>query len=287
MPDHPETYGTATPLTIGDLTFDVRTAGPADGEPVVLLHGFPETSLSWSSVVPRLVDAGLRVVAFDQRGYSPGARPADVAAYATDLLAADVVAVADALGLETFHLVGHDWGSAVAWVVAGTHPDRLRTLTAVPLPHLGAYNAAPRTDPDQQTKASYIGLLRQEGKAEDLLLADGARRLTAMYGDAVPVALAVQYVAHLSEPGALTAALSWYRAMTPALASTPRTQVPTTFVWGELDQAIGRAGAEACGDFVDADYRFVELQGIGHWIPEQAPDSLAEAIVVRTLSRRS
>lgn len=275
-------FESARPVTAGELTFDVRTAGPEDGPPVVLLHGFPQNSLAWAGVASRLADAGRRVIAFDQRGYSPGARPDDVAAYRTELLAEDVIGVADALGLETFDLVGHDWGSAVAWIVAGQHPERLRTLTAVSIPHLGAYNAALRTDADQQARASYIGLLRQAGKAEDLLLADGARRLTAMYGDAVPVSLTTRYVAQLLEPGALTAVLSWYRAMTPELGSIPRTQVPTTFVWGELDQAIGRAPAEACGDYVDADYRFIELGGIGHWIPEQAPDSLAEAILVRT-----
>jgi pimeloyl-ACP methyl ester carboxylesterase len=275
------TYDSTHPVTVGDLTFDVRTVGPQDGPPVILLHGFPETSLSWNQVAPRLAEAGLRVIAFDQRGYSPGARPEGVEAYAADLLADDVIGVADSLGIERFHLVGHDWGSAVSWVVAGRHADRIRTLTAVSLPHLGAYGAALRDDPDQRERASYISLLRQEGKAEDLLLADGARRLTAMYGDAVPVALAVRYVAHLADPGALTAALNWYRAMTSDLANTPRTQVPTTFVWGTLDQAIGRVPAEACGSFVDADYRFVELEDVGHWIPEQAPEALTEAILAR------
>jgi pimeloyl-ACP methyl ester carboxylesterase len=278
------TFATTHPVTVGELTFDVRTAGPADGEPVVLLHGFPETSLSWTSVAARLEDAGLRVVAVDQRGYSAGARPTDVASYATGLLAEDVIGVADALGLGTFHLVGHDWGSAVAWLTAGRHPDRVRTLTAVSVPHLTAYNAALRDDPDQQQRAAYISFMRQTGRAEELLLADGGRRLTAIYGDDVPIALVVRYVAHLAEPGALTAALNWYRAMGPELADTPRTQVPTTFVWGEHDQAIGRVPAEACADFVDADYRFVELAGVGHWVPEQAPDSLAEAIITRVRS---
>ncbi len=278
------TFDSTHPITVGDLTFDVRTDGPEDGEPVILLHGFPETSLSWSLVVPRLVESGLRVIAFDQRGYSPGARPEDVESYASTLLAADVLGVADALGIDTFHLVGHDWGSAVAWVVAGQHPDRVRTLTAVSLPHLAAYNAALATDSDQQEKASYIRLFRQPGKAEDLLLADGAHRLTAMYGDSVPLGMVVRYVAHLAEPGALTAALNWYRAMDAGLASTPRTQAPTTFVWGAQDMAIGRTSAETCGDHVDGDYRFIELDGVGHWIPEQAHDSLAEAILVRVRS---
>lgn len=274
-------FDSSHPVTVGDLTFDVRTTGPKDGEPVILLHGFPQTSLSWSSVAHRLEHAGLRVIAPDQRGYSPRARPLDVEDYRTSLLADDVIGIADALGIDSFHLVGHDWGSAVAWVVAGAHPDRVRTLTAVSVPHLAAYNTALRDDPDQQERASYIQLFRQVGKAEDLLLADAGLRLTAMYGDAVPIGLVVRYVAHLAEPGALTAALNWYRAMSADLAETPRIQVPTTFVWGALDQAIGRAGAEACGDFIDADYRFVELAESGHWIPEQSPDALSEAIIAR------
>lgn len=277
-------FESARPVTVGDLTFDVRVTGPDDGDPIILLHGFPQTSLSWTNVVPRLVDAGLRVIAFDQRGYSPRARPTEVSEYRTGLLAQDVIGVADALGISTFHLAGHDWGAAVAWVVAGEHPDRVRTLTAVSVPHLTAYDAALRSDPDQQQRAAYIQLFREPGKAEELLLADAAARLTAMYGDAVPVALVVRYVSHLADPGALTAALSWYRAMDSSLATTPRTQVPTTYVWGSDDQAIGRTPAEACGELVDADYRFVELTTVGHWVPEQAPDSLAEAIIVRTRS---
>ncbi|MCL3817519.1 alpha/beta fold hydrolase [Aeromicrobium wangtongii] len=277
------TYDDMTQVAVGELVFDVRTTGPQDGPAILLLHGFPETSLSWNQVAPRLADAGLRVIALDQRGYSPGARPALVQDYATELLAGDVIGVADALGIDRFHLVGHDWGSAVSWVVAGRWPERVRTFTAVSIPHLSAYNAALRSDPDQQQRASYISLLRQEGKAEDLLLADGARRLTAMYGAAVPVGLVVRYVAHLAEPGALTSVLNWYRAMTGDLGRTPRTQVPTTFVWGDQDQAIGSVAALACGDFVDADFRFVRLDGIGHWIPEQAPEALAEAILARAL----
>jgi pimeloyl-ACP methyl ester carboxylesterase len=279
------TYDQTMPVTVGDLTFDVRTLGPADGDPVILLHGFPQSSLSWSAVAARLADEGLRVIAPDQRGYSPGARPVGVEPYATATLARDVVALADALGLTTFHLVGHDWGAAVGWVAATQDAERVRTFTAVSVPHLAAYGAALADDPDQQRRGSYIGLLRQEGTAEDLLLADDTRRLRAMYGGIVPADLVDSYVDRLSQPGALTAALGWYRAMRPDLGSLPAVTVPTTYVWGDQDMAIGRAGAEHCGDHVDADYRFIELAGISHWIPEEAPDSLAEAILVRIRGR--
>lgn len=275
------TFDETTPVTVDDLTFDVRTAGPNDGTPVILLHGFPQTSLSWSGVAPLLADAGLRVIALDQRGYSPGARPLEVADYSTDVLADDVIALADTLGLDDFHLAGHDWGAAVAWYVAAHHTERLASLTTASVPHLAAYGAALRRDPDQQQRASYIGLLRRAGRAEEVLLADGARRLHAMYGDVVPDEQAQSYLRQLREPGALTAALNWYRAMQADLATMPAVQVPTTFVWGDQDLAIGRVPAEQCGEFVDADYRFVELAGVSHWIPEHAPAELAEAIIAR------
>lgn len=275
------TFAQLQPVTVGDLTFDVRTLGPDDGEAVVLLHGFPETSLSWSAVAPALADAGFRVVAPDQRGYSPDARPTEVSDYAMEHLVGDVLGLADALGLDGFHLVGHDWGAAVAWVVAAHHGDRLRSLVAVSVPHLAAYNAALRGDSDQQERASYIGLMRQEGKAEDVLLEDDGRRLRAMYDGKIPATHVDAYVDFFLDRAALTGALAWYRAMTAALAETPSASVPTTYVWSDGDWAIGRASAEACGEHVTGPFRFVELDGVSHWIPEEVPDDLAAAILER------
>ncbi|MGI1848380.1 alpha/beta fold hydrolase [Rhodococcus sp. SJ] len=270
-----------TRVTLGDLTFDVHTAGPVDGTPVVLLHGFPETARSWESLAPQLAEAGLRVLAPDQRGYSPGARPDGVAAYTVDLLVGDVVGLLDATGLDRAHLVGHDWGAAVAWQVAAHHPDRITTLTAVSVPHPAAYGWALREDADQQARAAYIKLLRQEGKAEHVLLEDEARRLRAMYGDRVSSESIDEYVRVLSEPGALTATLNWYRAMTREFAELAPVRVPTTYVWSTADSALGRAGAERCGEFVEAPYEFVVLDDVSHWVPEEAPDALAKAILAR------
>lgn len=266
------------PLTIttaSAFTFEATTWGPDDGEPILLLHGWPQNSRSWDRVAPLLAERGRRVVAVDQRGYSPGARPEGVEHYTTDQLAHDVIEIADALGWQTFDLVGHDWGASVAWVVAAHHGDRLRTLTAVSVPHLAAYGAAMATDADQQERGAYIGLLRQPGKAEEVLLENGGQRLAAMYQGVVPEV--DDYVAFFTQPGVLTASLNWYRAMGRELAELPPVNVPTTFVWGNDDLAIGRAGAEACGNFVTADYRFVELDA-GHWIPDTHAAELAAVI---------
>ena len=268
---------------VGDLTFDVRVDGPDDGRPVLLLHGFPETSASWAKVTPLLAEAGLRTYAPDQLGYSPGARPAEVDSYALTNLTQVTADLMTALEIPRADVVGHDWGAQVAWGLAAWHPDRVRSLTAVSVPHPAAYTAAFRTDPEQKERSAYIRLFWQEGKAEEVLLADDARRLRRMFGDAVPAEAVDEYVAVLSAPGALTAALNWYRTMSSDTRVDP-VEVPTTYVWSDGDVAVGRIAAEACAEFVTGDYRFVELAGITHWIPEQAPDALARAILDRIAS---
>lgn len=268
----------ATTVTVGDLEFDVAVAGPDGGDLVVLLHGFPQTSECWDRVVPRLTAAGFRTVAPDQRGYSPGARPIGVDAYESGKLVADVRAIVQAFDLESAHVVGHDWGAAIAWQLAAEHPEYVRTLTAVSVPHTAAFGWALREDPDQRERSTYMKLLREEGKAERLLLENGGERLRAMFSAGGPNE---RYVEHLSKPGALTAALNWYRAMTNAFGEVPSVRVPTTYVWSNQDSAIGRAAAERCGEFVDAPYSFVELDGVSHWIPEEAPERLATEIISR------
>ena len=274
-------------VDVGDLTFDVRVDGPSDGPPILLLHGFPETSLSWAAVTPMLATAGLRVYAPDQLGYSPGARPDEVDAYSLPNLAQVTADLMTALDLPRAHVVGHDWGANVAWALAAWHPDRVRTLTAVSVPHPAAYTAAFRADPEQKERSAYIRLFWQAGKAEEVLLADDARRLRRMLGTeaetGVPKEAVDEYVAVLSAPGALTAALNWYRAMSSG-TKVDRVGVPTTYVWSDGDVAIGRTAAEACGEFVTGDYRFVELRGVTHWSPEQAPGPLATAILARITS---
>ena len=273
-------------VDVGDLSFDVRTDGPADGPPVLLLHGFPETSLSWSAVTPLLAGAGLRTYAPDQLGYSPGARPDEVDAYALPNLVQVTADLMTALDVPVAHVVGHDWGANVAWALAAWHPDRVRSLTAVSVPHPTAYTLAYRADPEQKERSGYIRLFWQAGKAEEVLLADGARRLRRMLDapdSGVPAEAVDVYVAQLSAPGALTAALNWYRAMSSDTRVDP-VGVPTTYVWSDGDVAVGRTAAEACADQVTGDYRFVELSGITHWVPEQAPEQLARAVLDRIAS---
>jgi pimeloyl-ACP methyl ester carboxylesterase len=266
------------------LTFDVHIGGPAQGEPVLLLHGFPQHSGEWDGVVPALHEAGLRTYALDQRGYSPGARPPAVGDYRIDECVADVPAVLDALAVDRVHLVGHDWGAVVAWHTAARHPDRVRTLTAVSVPHPAAMSHAMATDADQGQRSSYISFFRQEGRAEQALLAADAAALRRILAD---TGRPDGYVEPMLVPGALTAALNWYRAMSRAdLAGTGPVAVPTTYVWSDGDLAVGAVAARACRDHVTGDFDFVSLPGVSHWIPDEAPRAVAEAVLARVAANR-
>ena len=268
-------------LEASGFTFEALAAGPAEGRVVLLLHGFPQTGRSWSAVAGRLADAGHRAVAPDLRGYSPGARPGSVQDYKSAVLAGDVVGFADALGAERVDLVGHDWGAAVAWQAAARAPDRVRSLTAVSIPHPHAFADALRTDPDQRERSAYFGLFREAGKAEHVLSRDGWLVLRALYQGKVPADDVEHYVAVLAAEGALTAALNYYRgAGGDDLKGLGEIRVPTLYVWSTADLAVGRAAAEATAAHVTAaPYRFLELDGVSHWIPDEAPGALAAALI--------
>jgi len=266
------------------FTFSARAAGPGDGRPVLLLHGFPETSWSWRGLLAELGSAGYRAVAPDQRGYSPKARPPNVADYALPLLVADVIDLADTLEMATFDLIGHDWGGMVAWVTAARHAERVRSLTVVSTPHPEALRGALHGGgSDQAERSGYMELFRMPDKPERLLLGDDGRGsgLRAMFeSTGLDRALSDEYVTCLTEPGALTAALNWYRAMDGGYTeSLPPIVVPTLYVWSTEDQALGRQAAEATVEYVAGSYRFEVLEGVSHWIPEMAADDLARLVL--------
>lgn len=266
-------------VSVGALDVQEWAAdGPEQGT-VLALHGFPESPWEWEAVARILTPQGYRVIAPAQRGYAAGARPSDVGAYAIEELSADAIAVIDHLGLESVHVLGHDWGASVAWWLAAYHPGRVTTLTAVSIPHLTAFAEAIESDPDQQARSAYFALFRQEGKAEDVLLEGGAHRLRAMFGGQVPDDLIDTHLSLVGERAGLTAALNWYRAM--RRYDLPDVSVPTTYLWGEEDIAVARAGAEATAARVTGDYRYVPLPGIGHWIPEQVPEVVAAEVLSR------
>jgi len=265
-------------IPAGDLVFDALASGPADGELVLLLHGFPQSSYEWRAQLGALGDAGYRAVAPDQRGYSPRARPDGVEHYRADSLVSDALAITDWLGGHRFHVVGHDWGALVAWGLAGRHPERLRTLTAVSVPHpMAMVEAMASASGDQLARSAYINLFQQADVPERLLLEREGAGLRGLFvntafsdRDAVD-----RYVGLLLEPDALTAALNWYRALDlSAAAAVGQVTTPTLFVWGDEDPAIGAEAAEGCGRHVSGPYRYEVIEGAGHWVPEEQADTL-------------
>ncbi|HEY0508822.1 MAG TPA: alpha/beta fold hydrolase [Blastococcus sp.] len=272
-------------FTRNGLTFDVLDAGPPDGEPVVLLHGFPQDATAWNRVTPALHQHGLRTLAPDQRGYSPGARPTGRSPYTLRETTADVLALLDAAGLESAHIVGHDWGGFAAWALGAWHPDRVRTLTVLSVPHPGAMSKA-LISSDQALRSSYVGLFQVPVLPERLLLAgNGAALRRMLRHGGLPREAVDHYVSRMQEPGALTAALGWYRAL-PVSSRDPvgTVRVPTLHLWSTGDAFLGRAATEDTARFVDAPYRLEVLDDVTHWIPELAADRVAELVTahVRT-----
>lgn len=264
------------------LVFDVAEQGEPDGRPVLLLHGFPQTHRAWDALAARLAataaGSALRLLAPDQRGYSPGARPPDPAAYALPGLVADMLAVLDARGVEHADVVGHDWGAIVGWYLAAHHPDRVRTLTAVSVPHPAALAAALAQNAEQRRMSEYVGLFRDAEKGCRVLLEQDARRLRRLYTP-LPEASAAPHVEALRDPAALTAALRWYQAARFGEgADVPPVEVPVVYVWSTGDAAVSRAAAEGCVEHVAGAYDFVQLDGVSHWIPDEAPAALAAAL---------
>ncbi|MFN0028772.1 MAG: alpha/beta fold hydrolase [Acidimicrobiales bacterium] len=272
------------------LTFDAEVAGPADGPLVLLLHGFPQTSHTWRHELPLLAAQGLRAVAPNQRGYSPGARPdpADLANYATPRLVADVADLADTLAGPgaAFHVVGHDWGGQLAWLCAAAHPQRVRSLTVLSRPHPLAFRASLQTDPVQAERSKHHKAFFDPATAARLL-EDNARRLRrTLSGQAVPPADIDAYLSVLGDPAALEAALAWYRAAGgnlsgngPATVPIGMIAAPTLYVWGTADASVGRVAAEATKAQVTGPYRFVELADVGHFITDERPDAVSALIV--------
>lgn len=274
------------------LTFDVAVGGPDGGRPVVLLHGFPEDSTSWDRVVEYLHEAGCRTYRPDQRGYSPGARPTAVQDYSMSHLVGDVVALLDAVGVDRVHLVGHDWGGGVAWAFASALPDRVATLTVLSTPHPAALAWA--FEHTRQLLTSWYMLMFQVPAVPELLLAARFRQTFA--GSGMPRADAARYARRFATRASLRGPVNWYRAsglvqgllagVKSAVTGGPRPPapapvvVPTTYVWGAHDVALGREAAERTARHVTGPYEFVELDA-SHWLPEERPADVAREILAR------
>ncbi|USX56344.1 alpha/beta fold hydrolase [Lentzea sp. HUAS12] len=257
----------------------MNTAAAHEPRTIVLLHGFPQSSLCWNDVQRSLRAAGHHTVAPDLRGYTPHDRPAEQEAYRSEAIADCLISTLEHLGTPV-DLVGHDWGGGVAWHIALRRPDLLRSLTAVSTPHPAAYTRALREDPEQRRKSEYIKFFTS-ADATDQLLADNAAGLRAVFSHSrMSAELISSYVGPLSTPAALNAALAWYHAVDGAGSQPPgRCIVPTCYLWGDSDEAFSHAAAEGTAALVEGPYTFRVLRGGSHWLPDENPDEVASAVL--------
>lgn len=250
------------------LRFHVESEG--EGQPVLLLHGFPDDGAVWRRQVPALTGAGLRTVVPDLRGRGRSERPEDVAAYALSELVADAVGILDVLGIERAHLVGHDWGAALGWAMAALAPERVNQLVVMSVGFPGALR------PDRRAlEQAWYRLLFLFPQAEEVLLRDDAYLLRVLAAGAPD---AGRYLELLSEPGALSAGLNWYRANSPIEAlpgtDTPRlppVAAPTLGLYGENDPYLSENAMLASEPFVTGGWRYERIDGAGHWLQLEQP----------------
>lgn len=250
----------------------------------MLLHGFPETSAMWEPLMGALAAAGYRCAAPDQRGYSPGARPAEVAAYAYDQLTGDVFGLADALGWRDFHLVTHDWGALVGWMAMKRDASRIRSFTALSIPHIRAFAEATWADEDAEPYRKVLALiLAPDGAAERVF---GRDEMAGFRGTWVgDEALIAEYLRVLQDPGALTAALNWYRAsnghrlaVADAASRADQVATPTLLIWGENDAYVRRGSVDRAAPYMVGPYRVLALEA-GHWLVQEQPQAVCRAVL--------
>ena len=279
------------------VTLNVALAGAVDAPAVILLHGFPESHRTWREIPPRLQDA-FRLIMPDQRGFAGSDRPQHVDAYKTDVLVDDIFALADTLGLESFALVGHDWGGAISWPAALRGDLRLSKLAIVNAPHPVIFQKSVIEDSEQRAASQYITAFRTPG-FEKAIEAMGYRTfLEKSFARHVDLSKMLesekqQYIADWSQPGALTSVLNWYRAgkmVVPPpgvtvplpdwlLKAFPKVRVPTLVLWGMKDTALLPIQLDGLDELVE-DLRIVRLAGAGHFAPWEAPDEGAAALRV-------
>ncbi len=264
------------------MVFDVSVAGDPAAPLVLLLHGFAVSRHLFDAQLPALAAAGYLAVAPSQRGYSAGARPDPMvfANYDIDLLIGDAMALAARLSPgRRFHLVGHDWGGSLSWDIASQWPERLASLTMFSRPHPLAFARALKEDPGQAGRSRHHQAFLKPDAVETVLAEDAKWLRVRHAAQGIPPAQTEKHLSVIGNPQAMAAALAWYRARGVVHRPIGPTQVPTMFIWGNADDTVGRMAAEGTADFIAADYRFVELDGVGHYAPDQQPETSARLLL--------
>ena len=267
-------------IKINDLIFRLRILNPnASGDTIILLHGFPQTSISWEPVFDSFENSDYRIIAYDQRGYSPLARPKSTSEYTTKFLIDDLLGVADALGAEKFHLIGHDWGAAIGWSTVMSTPERILSWTALSIPHPLAFFNAVRTNKTQRKKSRYILFLQIPWIPEFLLVAHRSFFLKKWIIKVMPKHHQKEYLNLYSEFGAMNSVLKYYRAIGKSEKFDYQAEigVPTLFIWGNNDPAVSRYAVETQKKYIQGHFEEIELDA-GHWLLETRAEKIIKPI---------
>jgi len=271
---------------VGEVSLHYVTAGPDGGDPIVLLHGFPEFWYGWRHQLPALAEAGYRVIAPDQRGYNRSDKPEGLDAYTVDRLAGDIVGLLDTLGYERAQMIGHDWGAGVLWQTMLRYPDRVERGVIMNVPHPEVFEEFLPGRPRQLLKSYYMFLYQLPRVPELLLRADSWRGLqwfieTSNRPDTFTEADLKHYRDAWSQPGALTAMLNWYRALIRRDVDDPASMevtVPTMIIWGMQDAYLLPGMAEASAGYCD-ECRLEQVDDATHWVHHEVPDRVNRAVL--------
>jgi pimeloyl-ACP methyl ester carboxylesterase len=259
------------------VTLSVHDEG--EGQPVLLIHGFPDSHHLWRHQVEPLNNSGMRVIAPDLRGFGESDRPEAIEDYAITKSVADMVAVLDQLEIEKAHVVGHDWGGPVAWALAAFRPDRVTKLVGMSVGH--PETRRPVTI-EQRQKSWYMLLFQFSGVAEELLMRNDWQLFHEWLRDDGDVE---QYISDLSRPGALTAGLSWYRANVGPhreLGESPRVPniaAPTMGIWSTGDNYLIEGPVERSAEYVDGPWRYERVEDASHWMQLDQPERVSELLI--------
>ncbi len=270
-------------LEVDEFEFKIKISGSEHkGKDVMLLHGFPQTSVTWQPLMDAGAEQGYRVIAFDQRGYSPGARPSGKEHYHIDSLVSDVLDVADQLGMDTFHLVGHDWGAGVGWKTVMDYPDRISSWTGMSVPHVAVFFDSFQNHPEQQKRSSYIGFLRLPIIPELLFQLRRKTIFTSIENVWTKEQLQ-EATAMFSEHGALTATMNWYRALDYKDEKTieslqKKITRPTLFIWGKDDPVVAPEIIPLQRPWITSTYEELELDA-GHSLMQEKTEEVVGSIL--------
>ena len=283
-PDLLEPGWASTMRRANGVDLHVVEAGPANGPPLILLHGFPEFWWAWRHQIAPLAAAGFRVLVPDMRGYNLSDAPDDVSDYEIHTLAADIAGLADAYGIDRFRLVGHDWGGLVAWQVAASYPTRIERLVVMNAPHPDSWAAQALKHPMQALRSTYVAFFQLPWLPEATLGAFDSAGLRAMISgtaraDALRPGDLDRYAEAWERPGRLTAMLNYYRALRERKAGTPQRIAPRTLIlWGRKDSFLELHEAEAALALCD-DGRLELVEEATHWLHLEEPERVDAALI--------